>query len=452
MGGLQVNRREFSKLSTLGAAAILQGATPPLGRKTLVSAQEGGHTNASRDAWFKEARFGMFLTFGLSTLLGEEVLAQSMDGIAVEEYAKLKDRYNPTEFSAREWVQLVKEAGQRYMLLTTKNHDGFALWDTKLSDFSVMHSPFGRDICKELAEECHRQNMPLFFYFSLMDWHSPLYRGSLANGTPVSREFVEFMHGQVRELCTNYGPVSCMWFDGDWNHTPGQWEAEKLVRMIRELQPQALINNRLGRYNPDHIPAWEEDHLGDFSCPEMSLRGLPNESGRAWEFNSTINDNWAWAKTDTRYKSTARLIHLLVNSVALGGNYLLNASPLPTGKIDPRQAERLRDMGKWLSRNGESIYGAAAFRPIYYDSAFSTRKGDQVYLHILDWPPGASIDFWTLELKDAKRAYFLETGAGAEFTCSKNDFGLRLRIRNTNPEPSPDTVIVFDGAVPLKER
>jgi alpha-L-fucosidase len=291
--------------------------------------------------------------------------------------------------------------------------------------------------------------MKLFFYFSMMDWHSPLYRPSLKEGTPVSQEFLDFMHGQVRELCTNYGKLGAMWFDGDWLHTPDQWQADKLVRMIRELQPDALINNRLGRYNPERNPAWDLDRMGDFSCPEMSFRDLPADPDRAWEFNSTINDNWAYAKTDTRFKSSNRLVQLMVMSVAHGGNYLLNISPLPSGKMVPEMVDRLRKVGQWLNRNGESIYGAEPFRPLYFDNCYTTKKGNKVYLHLFDWAPGASCDLWTLELKDAERAYFLETGAKVEFTRSHAHYGLRLRVRNNNPEPSPDTVIVFEGAIPV---
>jgi len=444
-----MDRRKFSKVSVLGLAVTALKRPTDLATKALVAARDDVQSNTSILAWFQDARFGMFITFGLSTLLGEEVLAQELDGIPAEEYATLREKFNPTEFSAGDWIQIAKDAGQKYVLITAKNHDGFALWDTKASDFSVTQSPFGRDLCKELAEECHREKIPLFFYFSLMDWHSPLYRPCQEKGTPVSQEFLDFMRSQIRELCMNYGKIGGMWFDGDWDHTPGQWEADKLVSMIRELQPDALINNRLGRYNPDHVSAWDPDRMGDFSCPEMSLRDIPAESGRAWEFNSTINDSWAYSKADTRFKRSDRLVQLLVISVAHGGNYLLDIAPLPSGKMLPESVTRIRKVGEWLKRNGESIYGAGSFRRQYFDNCFSTKKGNKVYLHLFDWAPGAGCDLWTLGLKDAEHAYFLETGTPVEFTRSHGRFGLRLRARNTNSEPSPDTVIVFDGATPL---
>ena len=467
-----MNRRRFSQLSTLGlAATALRGASAALAAATEPPGQHSEQIKTSRGAWLKEARFGTFISLDVSTVLGEDVIDQVMNGIPADEYAKLKERFNPTEFSAEEWVGLFKDAGIRYVILTTKNISGFALWDTKLSDFSVMHSPFRRDICKELADECHRQHMPLVFYYCFEDWHSPLYRPSLKQGTPVSQEFLNFMFGQVRELCTNHGELGYLLFDGDWNHTPAQWQSDKLVEMVRKLQPKALVNNRLGTYNPERVAAWERDRLGDLSTLEMSWTFIPvpKDPGRLWEFDSTLNDNWAYAEGDDRFKSAGHILRLLVESVSRGGNYSVGIGPMPSGKFHPEVVARLRQVGQWLKRNGESIYGAEGFEPLYYDNAFMTKRGDTFYLHLFDWAPGARCDLWTLGLKDAKRAYFLETGqpvefmkkgakrsytlaAGepAEFAFAGWEGSLRLLTRNTNPEPSPDTVIVFEGGVPLR--
>jgi len=432
-----MNRRQFSRLTTLGlAAAALPPAGVPVSAQPPVSALTNEKTNPRRGAWFKEARFGMFIHFGLYALLGRSEWAMFLEEIPVGEYERLKDRFNPTEFNAKEWVQIAEDAGQRYITITSKHHEGFSMFNTKLSNYSIMHTPFGRDLCGELAEECHRRGMIISFYFSLMDWHHPAYQQSLKPRTPVSPEFIEFMLGQVRELCTNYGKLGAIWFDGGWDHTPEQWQAEKLMAMIAKLQPDTLINNRTG------LP-------GDFSTPEEAL-GEPNKPGRLWENCMTINDNWGYDSRDERYKSPGEIVHLLVKAVAGGGNLLLNVSPLPIGKIDPQEAANLRDAGKWLKRNGESIYGADVFRPIYYDKTFTTAKGDKVYLHMLDWPPGGECDIWQINLQSARRAYFLETGQPVEFTHS-HALGLRLVTRNPNPLPSPDTVVVFEGAEPLKQ-
>ena len=452
---LIMNRREFSRISTLGLAAV--AAPRGVAQATVLpTVPVADQSSTSRGAWFKEARFGMFIHFALFTLLERDCLVQFLENIPVDEYAKLKDRFNPTDFSAKEWVQIAKDAGQRYITLITKHHEGFALFATKLSDFNIMHSPFGRDLCAEVAEECHRQNLTINFYFSLMDWHSPLYQPSLKAGTAISQEFLDFTFGQVRELCTNYGKLGALFFDGHWDHTPEQWHTQELVAMIRKLQPDALINNRMG------LPA-DRDSQGDYNTPEVAQAGIPKKPGRLWENNSTINDSWGYDSADTRYKSASHIVHLLVSAVGggpaygyqdvlpVGGNLLLNVGPLPSGKIPPQMVAVLHEVGGWLKRNGESIYGADSFRHMYYDQTYVTRKGDKVYLHLFDWAPGAGCDLTLLGLDDSKRAYFLETGQPVEITHT-HGWGVRLTAKNTNPRPSPDTVIVFEGAVPWKEQ
>jgi alpha-L-fucosidase len=430
-----MNRRQFAKLSTLGlASAALPGRPGPAESGPASSGMTADVAAAERGAWFVPARYGRFIHFGLYALLGRGEWQMYLEQIPPDEYAKLKDRFNPSEFNAREWVDLARQAGQRYITITSKHHEGFAMFNTKLSSFSIMHTPFGRDLCGELAEECHRQGMVISFYFSLMDWHSPLYRPSLKAGTPVSGAFVDFMHGQVRELCTNYGKLGAIWFDGGWDHTPTQWQSEKLIAMIRQLQPDALINNRTG------LPA-------DFSTPEEAI-GEINKPGRLWENCNTTNDAWGYDAMDQRFKSPREILELLVKAVAGGGNLLLNVGPLPTGKIDPVSTAHLNEVGEWLVKNGASIYGATSFRQIYYDNVYTTRKGDTVYLHIFDWKPGAGCDLWQLNMKSANRAYFLETQEPVKLGHSHR-MGVRLTARNTNPKPLPDTVIVFEGVEPL---
>ena len=421
----------------------------PLTADPAGSARIGEQAHASRERWFKDARFGMFIHFGLFTLLGRDCWVQYLDQIPVNKYAKLKDQFNPVEFNAKEWVQIAKDAGQRYITLVSKHHEGFALFNTKLSDFNIMRTPFGRDLCGELAEECHRQGVTISFYFSMMDWYSPLYQPSLEPKTPVSQDFIDFMHGQVRELCTHYGKLGVLWFDGQWDHSPEQWQVPKLIEMIHKLQPDALINNRLGR---DADP----DLLGDFNTPEVAGAGVPKKAGRMWEQCTTLNDNWGYSPADTRFKTSRQVVHMLVRAVAggmachygdplpSGGNLLLNVGPMASGRIPAPEVTVLREVGDWLKVNGESIYGADSFSTMYQDGVFATAKGDKVYLHVFDWVPGAGCDFWMLRIKDAKRAYFLETGQAAEFT-RQYGFGIRLRIRNSNPKPSPDTIVVFEG-------
>ncbi|HUY15684.1 MAG TPA: alpha-L-fucosidase [Terriglobia bacterium] len=434
-----MNRREFSRISALGfgAAAIpgLAGGAGPAFAKGQggVSGVPDGQAlrTESRGSWFKQARFGMFISYSVYSILGQGSWAVYLNQIPVHQYKKLMQQFNPTEFSARDWVQIAKDAGQRYITLIAKHRDGFSMYDTKLSDFSIMHTPFGRDLFGEVAQECHQQGVTFNAYYQLRDWTNPAYRQSFKPGTPLSKEYVDFVHGQVRELCSNYGPLGAVWFDGGSDHTPEQWHAHELIAMIRQLQSDALVDDRTG------LP-------GDFSTPEEAAgHFLPPKPGRLWERCMTMNDHWGYDSSGQRYKDPDQIIQLLVRTVAGGGNLLLNVGPEPTGKIDPTSTANLRKAGEWLKRNGESIYGAESFAPVYYDNVYTTRKGDRIYLHVFDWPPGAMCDFWFHPIGHVRRAYFLETGKPVRPTYSP--LGLRLRVHNANAVPSPDTVIAFEG-------
>ena len=414
-----VTRRQFSAaIGAAGANALAQTGPSP-----------------TRGAWFREARYGMFIHFGIYAVHGRTSWAPFLEKIPPEEYAKYKDEFNPSAFNAREWVKLAKDAGQRYMVITAKHHDGFSLYNTRLSDFSIMKTRFGRDLCAELAEECHKQGIVFSFYFSLLDWHHPAFRKSQMPGSDIPSEFLEFAHGQVRELCTNYGKLGALWFDGNWGHTPEQWKAKELLDMIHQLQPDALVNNRTGL-------------AGDFSTPEMAMGGERKE-GVMWENCMTITDNWEWSANDQRFKTAAEVVQLLARTAAGGGNLLLDVGPMPDGRIDPVSTSTLLGAGEWLKRNGESIYGTDRFRSLYYDKTFTTKKGDKVYLHLFDWAPGAGCDLWQLQMKNAKRAYFLEGGKELKLAQSQL-FGLRLIAKNAAAKPSPDTVIVFEGVEPAR--
>jgi alpha-L-fucosidase len=328
----------------------------------------------------------------------------------------------------------MKDAGQRYVTLIAKHRDGFSMYNTKLSNFSIMHTPFGRDPCKEVAEECQRQGITFNFYYQLRDWTNSAYRQSFKPGSPVSQEYVDFVHGQVRELCSNYGPLGAIWFDGGGDHTPEQWQAQKLIAMIRKLQPEALVNDRTGLF-------------GDFSTAEEAF-GHPSKPGRRWERCMTMNDHWGYDSSAQRYKSPGQIVQLLVRTVAADGNLLLNVGPKASAIINPASAANLRGAGEWLELNGESIYGAGRFSSIYYDNVYATAKDNKVYIHIFDWQPGSLCDLPYLGIENAERVYFLESGK--PITLSRTPMGLRLRTRNTNPCPSPDTVIAFEGASRLK--
>jgi len=339
---------------------------------SLAAAQETGAQRDERMAWWREARFGLFIHWGPVSLKGTEI-SWSRGGerrgtggtgsIPAEEYDNLYKQFNPTEFNADEWVAMAKAAGMKYLVFTTKHHDGFCMFDSKLTDYKITNSPFKRDITAELARACHRGGLRLGFYYSPPDWHHPDYR------TDNHARYLEYLHGQLRELCTNYGQVDIIWFDGLGGGAK-DWDSEKLVAMIRELQPGVIINNRSG------LPE-------DYDTPEQQIGRF--QTDRAWETCMTLGQQWAW-KPDDGIKSLQECVDTLVRCAGGDGNLLLNVGPMPTGQIEPRQAQRLREIGDWLKQSGESVYGTRGgpFRPAPWGA--STHKGNTIYLHVLNWP------------------------------------------------------------------
>jgi alpha-L-fucosidase len=443
-----LNRRMFCRDIIAGAGAAGLGlhtfgsSAATLGDHDGQSNRQSGSLSV-QNSWFREGRYGLMISFSVYSLLERGSWGIYLEQIPVHEYKKLMFRFNPTAFNAKEWVQLAKDSGQKYLTFVAKHRDGFSMYDTKLSDFSIMHTPFGRDICHELADECRRQQITFNIYYQLRDWTNPAYRGSFQAGSPVSSEYIEFVHGQVGELCTNYGKLGALWFDGGVDHTPEQWRAAELIAMVRQLQPDILIDDRTG------LP-------GDFSTPEEDFAhaagGLVNAEAfrppvvdRLWERCVTMNDHWGFDAAGERYKSPERIVQLLVETAAAGGNLILDVAPNATGKIDPRSAANLRQAGEWMRRNGDSIYGTEYWGRIYYNGVYATARGKDVHLHVFDWKPGASCDFPLLGIGSASRVYFL--GHEDKLHLKSTPVGLRLVARNPNSEPSPDTVVVFEDAV-----
>ncbi len=343
---------------------------------------------------YYDNRFGMFIHWGIYTFMGyseRDYLAEwAMHGesIPVAEYEKLVPQFNPTQFDADEWVSIAADAGQKYMMFTTRHHDGFSMYDTALSDYKVTNTPFGRDPLAELANACARRgDIKLGMYSSVMDWHHPAYRFREENGLAWS-DYVDFLHGQVRELCTNYGDVAGFWFDGDWPNHPmdetnayflggGSFEYEKLYDMIHTLQPEAYImNNRHDKPLPgEDIQGFEQDLPGENSTGfnETTIYDI------GLEVSQTMCDNWGYHAVDDNHKSTHRMLSELVKSASMNANYLLNVGPTADGLILPIHVERLREMGAWLDVYGESIYGTRAGK-ISSPGGFSTSRGNTHYV------------------------------------------------------------------------
>lgn len=349
---------------------------------SLLSNGASSTNEGDRTAWFREAKFGMFIHWGIYSVLGRGEWVMYHERIAVEEYEKLVRRFNPVNYNPYEWVALAKEAGMKYIIITSKHHDGFCMFSSVFTNYDCMSTPARRDFIRELVEACHKAGMRIGFYYSLLDWHHPHYapRPKWVIDPPWhTRNFnyyLEYMFAQIRELCTRYGKIDCIWFDGGWHHSADEWRSEELIKMIRKLQPRALVNNRA------RLP-------GDFDTPEQRVPPAPPRriggKWRLWETCMTINRSWGYNARDQNYKSVRQLIQTLVDIVSKGGNFLLNVGPKPDGTIQREFVVRLRQMGAWLRKNGEAIYGAqpSPFRKTPFGRC--TMKGNKLYLHVFDW-------------------------------------------------------------------
>jgi len=324
-------------------------------------------------AW-RQMKFGLFIHWGPVSLKGTEIgwsrggerrgrKDKRTGSIPVEIYDNLYKDFNPVKFDAGQWVQMAKDAGMKYLVFTSKHHDGFSMFDSKVTDYKISNSPFKRDVVGELADACHKAGLKLGYYYSPVDWYHPDYRNE------NHARYVKFMHAQLREICSNYGKIDIIWFDG-LGGSAKDWDSENLFKMIRQLQPNVIINNRAG------LPA-------DHDTPEQRIGKFQND--RPWETCMTICRQWAWKPND-QMKSFKQCIQTLVKTVGGDGNLLFNVGPMPDGRIEPRQVERLKEMGAWLRKYGQSIYGTRGgpFKPGAWGA--STYKGNAVYIHVLNWP------------------------------------------------------------------
>ncbi len=345
--------------------------------------------NLEAREWFQDAKFGLFVHWGVYCILAKGEWVMFRDEIPVNEYEKLAAQFNPVRFDADEWCRMVKDAGMNYITITSKHHDGFAMFDSKVSDYDIVDStPYGKDVIKMLADACERHGLKLFFYHSQLDWHRPDYfpRGRTGNydsGRPDNGDWIrylDYMDGQLKELCTNYGNIGGIWFDGMWDKPDSDWRLATTYRLIHDLQPKAMIGS-----NHHRTPFKGEDF-------QMFEKGLPgkdpfSEDGSVsvlpLETCETINNSWGYNENDTRFKSVRDLIHYLVKAAGNNANFLLNVGPKPDGTIQDEFKERLAEMGTWLRKNGESIYGTRG-GPIPPQSwGVTTSKKGVIYLHVL---------------------------------------------------------------------
>jgi alpha-L-fucosidase len=349
--------------------------------------------NLKSREWFENARFGLFIHWGVYSVLGDGEWVMNNEHIPIKAYEKLPAFFNPTEFNPAEWVQMVKDAGMKYITITSKHHDGFAMFDSKVSDYNVVKkTPYGKDILKMLADECHKQGIKLFFYHSQLDWHHPDYfpRGG-TGGSWTGREesgdmnkYLDYMDAQLTELLTNYGEVGGIWFDGMWDKKDAEWRLGKTYSLIHQLQPGALVGSNHHRppYAGEDFQMFEKDLPGHNTTGfsnEQKIGDLPKETCE------TINDSWGFNIRDSKNKSRKALIQYLVRSAGYGANFLLNVGPMPNGKIQPEHVELLKQMGEWMKTNGETIYGTKGGPLSAREWGVTTQKGNKIYVHILNW-------------------------------------------------------------------
>jgi len=353
------------------------------------SAQETPPQRDARLAWWRAARFGMFIHWGPVSLKGTEIGWSRGAQVPAEEYDQLYQQFNPTKFNADEWVKVAKDAGMKYLVITSKHHDGFCIWDTKLTDYNIMRTPFGRDVVKELAAACKQQGIAFCTYHSICDWYHPDYPlgspgGKTSKPNPNMDRYNAYLKNQLAELIQNYGPLGILWFDGEWEKPWTHERGVDLYKHVRALQPSIIINNRVGvgRAGMDGGTA-DGAFGGDYDTPEQRIGKFQND--RPWESCITICHQWAWKPNDTM-KSLKECLQTLIYCAGGDGNLLFNVGPMPTGEIEPRQVQRLNEMGAWLKNYGESIYATRGgpFKPGKW--GVSTHQGNTIYLHVFNWP------------------------------------------------------------------
>lgn len=404
-------------------------------------------SNLKAREWYQDAKFGLFIHWGVYSVLGDGEWVMNNRRLTVDEYEKLPAFFNPIDFDAAAWVALAKASGMKYITITSKHHDGFAMFGTKQSDWNIVdRTPYKKDVLKMLADECHRQGVKLFFYHSQLDWHNPNYfprgRTGQDSGRPESGDwykYLDYMDAQLRELLTNYGEIGGIWFDGMWDKPDADWRLAKTYQMIHELQPQALIgsNHHHAPFPGEDIQMFEKDLPGQntagFNQTAVISNQLPLETAE------TMNNAWGFNIGDAHYKSTRQLIQYLVRAAGHNANFLLNVGPMPNGKIQPEFQTRLREIGEWLSRYGESIYGTRGGPIAPRPWGVTTAKGNKVYIHILDWQDD-SLALPPLPGR-VTAAHFLKDGSRAE--VSQGNDGLVLRIP-ASAHDDLDTIAVLE--------
>ena len=408
-------------------------------------------SNLEAREWFQDAKFGLFVHWGVYSVMGgggdmgiaEWIMERKL--IPVDQYEKLPDFFNPIAFDAAEWVSMVKEAGMKYITITSKHHDGFAMYDSKISDYNVVdRARYGKDIIGMLKEECDKQGIKLFFYYSQLDWHHPDYypRGRTGNSTgrPETGDwdaYIDYMNTQLTELLSQYGDVGGIWFDGMWDQWDAPWRLDETYALIHKLQPQTLVGS-----NHHKMPIPGEDfQMFEKDLPGQNSMGF-NQTGIGalpLETCETMNGSWGYNIKDTKFKSTEDLIHMLVRAAGLNSNLLLNTGPMPNGKIQPENVKTLKEMGKWMKQYGETIYGTRSGPTGAKKWGVSTWKDNKIFVHVLDAED--PVLYLPMAGQKVKKAYGFDNGEIVKFEKQPN--GILLSLPEI-PQDIYDFIIVLE--------
>lgn len=406
---------------------------------------------------FQADKYGMFIHWGLSSMLADGEWVMNNRNIKVVDYGRLLRAFNPVDFNAAQWVATAKNAGMKYIVFITRHHDGFSNWDTKHSDWKITNTPYGKDVLKQLAEECKKQGMKLGLYYSLLDWYRtdyPYETGRTGKGTGRTAKsnyatYLQFMKDQLTELLTNYGDIMCIWFDGHWDQTNPEghadrgsrldWKYDEIYSLIHKLQPQCMIGNN------HHLTPFAGE---DFQMFERDLPG-ENKSGLSFQKPSdampletceTINGAWGYNITDRHYKSVKQVVQLLVGAAGRDANLLLNVGPMPTGLIQSEFTDTLAAAGRWLQQYGEAVYGTRGGPLSPQPWGLTTQKGKFIYLHLFKTPESTSIVIPDAKLK-VKKVSVLGSGAPVKF--SKQKTGVTISTEGIVID-SIDTIVVVE--------
>ena len=446
-------------------------AVSPVARAATAASDYSSEEPGERDqrmGWWREARFGLFIHWGLYSIpagewQGRQDHAEAIRNTAkipVADYDKLMGQFNPVQFDAGQWVQLARRAGMKYLVVTSKHHDGFCLWDSKLTNFDIANTPFKRDILRELSIACKREGVRFNTYHSIMDWHHsdylprrPWEKGIRSTEGADFLRYRKYMEGQLAEIVANYDP-GVMWFDGEWESTWTHPLGVELYDFVRRLNPRIIVNNRVDKGRGGMAGMTKPgDFRGDFGTPEQEIppQGLP---GVDWESCMTMNRYWSWNQADTQWKSTEDLVRKLIDIVSKDGNFLLNVGPQPDGSFPTQAVERLEGIGRWMDQNSESIYGtqASPFKKLEWGRCTTkvTENRTMLYLHVFDWPSDGKLVVPGLRNK-VEKGFLLADRTQKRLVTLRSGEGIVIEVPRTAPDPISTTIVLtFEGRAVLE--